>query len=398
MSNKILVIDDHKETLELVTLVLKKQGYRVYTAQSGRAGLNLAIQDKPDLVLLDAMMPDMDGFSVCREIRKHPKLSTVPVIMLTAKSQADEKWEGFQAGATDYLIKPTNAEELNKRVNTILENKQTKEPTTPVVAAAPKAPSSSGTPEHTVITQSPLSRGQIIAFVGARGGVGTTLSAINMAFTLSLLKSTTIVDFDMRQGHIALYLNQKVVDGLNELAAGSHLSIRAQIPNVTTPLTPNLYALLSAPNLAEEVAIFKPSDVQHLCDAIQQTGRTIVIDCGTGINPVNRPMLERADQVVICTRPERVSLSGTRMLLNAFEELLMPTTQVGVLLNEFDSDLSIPTERIEQFLKQPLLGIVTLSKEKVTKAVNSAKPLVVAYPKDGYLQQYTEIAQKVVTI
>ena len=100
MSPKILVIDDHKDTRDLVTLVLKKQGYRVYDASSGKEGLERANSERLDLILLDVMMPDMDGITVCRQIRKHPLLTSVPVILLTAKSQADEKWKGFKPGPT----------------------------------------------------------------------------------------------------------------------------------------------------------------------------------------------------------------------------------------------------------------------------------------------------------
>lgn len=393
MSPKILVIDDHKDTRDLVMLVLKKQGYRVLDASSGKAGLDKANVEEPDLILLDVMMPDMDGFTVCRQIRKHPTLSETPVILLTAKSQADEKWEGFQAGANDYLIKPTNAEELKRRVKVLLDRHAEKHG---IPIATPSEPSAEEPSEPgTVITHSPFARGQITAFVGACGGVGTTMVAINTAFAHSLQKATLLVDFDMQQGHIGLYLNQKRNDGLNELAAGSALSIRAQIPNVTQTLTPNLQAILSASNLDNAQPQFDAEDVPALADALQQAGRTVIVDCGVGLTTLNRPILERADQIVICTRPSRIALAGTRSLYAALDDLIMPTASVDVLMVTFDSDIPIPAERVEQYLGQKLLDSLSFPKEKVAKAANSGKPLVAAFPKEGFIQKFSDIAQKV---
>jgi len=120
MAETIVVIDDHQETANLVSVILKREGYRVFTENSGAAGLVTAEQQHPNLILLDVMMPDMDGLETCRRIRKTEAIKDVPVILFTAKNQADEKWQGFQAGATDYLTKPTNADELKSHtVNSV---------------------------------------------------------------------------------------------------------------------------------------------------------------------------------------------------------------------------------------------------------------------------------------
>ena len=101
MAKKILVIDDHQQTANLVSVILKREGYRVFTENSGAAGIETAKKEIPNLILLDVMMPDMDGLETCRRIRKLSTIKHVPVILFTAKDQADEKWEGFQAGATE---------------------------------------------------------------------------------------------------------------------------------------------------------------------------------------------------------------------------------------------------------------------------------------------------------
>ena len=116
MSPKILVIDDHKETLDLVSLVLQKQGYRVSIAHSGQEGLDTASAQQPDLVLLDVMMPDMDGYAVCTALRDDPDTAAIPIIFLSALDATFDKVQAFQRGAADYVTKPFQAEEVLARV------------------------------------------------------------------------------------------------------------------------------------------------------------------------------------------------------------------------------------------------------------------------------------------
>jgi two-component system, OmpR family, response regulator len=119
---KILVIDDHPETLSIIQRVLQQQGYNVLGARSGFRGLSLAESENPDLIMVDGMMPEMDGWEFCRQIRATTRLADIPIIMFTAVDEADQKLAGFDAGADDYLTKPTEPAELIERVKMILDN------------------------------------------------------------------------------------------------------------------------------------------------------------------------------------------------------------------------------------------------------------------------------------
>ena len=112
MTEKILIIDDDVDTLRLVGLMLQRQGYQIVAASNGSQGLAKAFDERPDLILLDVMMPDMDGYEVTRRLRKNPTTATVPILMFTAKTQLDDKVTGFEVGADDYLTKPVNRQEL----------------------------------------------------------------------------------------------------------------------------------------------------------------------------------------------------------------------------------------------------------------------------------------------
>lgn len=120
MAYKILAIDDHPETLDIIVTTLRSNGYKVVGSQSPLKGLSLAEKMQPDLVLVDMNMPEIDGKEVCRRLRAHPQLSTVPIIMFTAEAEAYQKVEGFDAGADDYLTKPTEPEEMIARIEAML--------------------------------------------------------------------------------------------------------------------------------------------------------------------------------------------------------------------------------------------------------------------------------------
>ncbi|VAW31243.1 Two-component system response regulator [hydrothermal vent metagenome] len=123
----ILVIDDDELVSRTLQRTLKLYNYHVMVANSGTEGLQLARRHRPDLFILDIMMPGADGYQVCRQIRGDPLLQELPVLFLTAKAKDEDKIEGFRAGADDYLSKPFNMEELQLRVKAILRRVVPKE-------------------------------------------------------------------------------------------------------------------------------------------------------------------------------------------------------------------------------------------------------------------------------
>lgn len=114
---RILIVDDESGLRELVKINLQHEGYGVLQAETGAQGLSLVQEEKPDLVILDVMMPGMDGWEVCRQIRE---FSQIPVLMLTARTQSKDVIAGLDSGADDYLTKPFNMDELNARVRALL--------------------------------------------------------------------------------------------------------------------------------------------------------------------------------------------------------------------------------------------------------------------------------------
>ncbi|MBN2414466.1 response regulator [bacterium] len=117
----ILTVDDTPANIRLLTHYLHKQGYKVLTAEDGFEGFKAAIQHKPDLILLDVMMPGTDGYEVCELLKTEEETRDIPVVFLTAKAEVEDRIKGFEMGAVDYITKPFNLTEIATRVRTQLE-------------------------------------------------------------------------------------------------------------------------------------------------------------------------------------------------------------------------------------------------------------------------------------
>lgn len=122
MNTRLLIIEDERPMRTALRDCLIAEGYRVLTADDGEAGLEVALRECPDLVLLDIMMPKLDGFALCAELRRLSR--KIPVLMLTAKSQVEDRVHGLDAGADDYLVKPFSTAELLARVRALLRRRE----------------------------------------------------------------------------------------------------------------------------------------------------------------------------------------------------------------------------------------------------------------------------------
>ena len=179
-AEKILVVDDDLDTLRLINIILEREGYQVSTASNGEQAILLAKSFQPDLILLDLMMPGMDGVEVAHNLRDDPQTKHILIIMLTAKSQLEDKLDGFDAGADDYLTKPIQHPELIAHVKAVLKRGGQK------------------ISDSLNILESP---GKVIGVLAAKGGVGVTTVALNLGFTIHDLYNDSVLVSDLKPGY-----------------------------------------------------------------------------------------------------------------------------------------------------------------------------------------------------
>ncbi len=121
---RILIVEDEPDIMELVKVTLSEDDYQIMEAKDGEVGFRLAVNERPDLILLDIMLPKMDGYEVCRRLKSDPTTATMPVLMLTAFGQKREIEEGFKVKADDYIVKPFEPLKLRERVRKFLDTAQ----------------------------------------------------------------------------------------------------------------------------------------------------------------------------------------------------------------------------------------------------------------------------------
>jgi DNA-binding response OmpR family regulator len=117
----ILIIDDDDELLLMLGMIMRRSGFQTVLANDSRVALEKIAESKPDLIMLDLMMPYVNGFEVCRRVRAMPEAADIPILILSARMQADDRDEAFTAGATDFAMKPITSRELIDRANRLLE-------------------------------------------------------------------------------------------------------------------------------------------------------------------------------------------------------------------------------------------------------------------------------------
>ena len=217
LDKKLLLVEDDPQFLSLVALMLRGRGYRYLGAQSGVEALRVAAGQAPDLIILDIMMPGMDGLEVCRRLRANPRTTGIPILVVTALSEPEDRTAVLEAGADDYLSKPVDPVELRARVEGLLLHIEQLRPNMepgPLSQAA-RAPGA-----------------RVIGFLGCKGGVGTSTVAANVAVALvqdpAQDREVILIALTSDSASLALQLGLRPVRGVETLATESAIGLDAK--------------------------------------------------------------------------------------------------------------------------------------------------------------------------
>lgn len=396
MAHKILAIDDHADTLDIVVMTLKGFGYEVVSTQNPVESIHLAEAERPDLALIDMNMPVMNGIEVVKKLRQHPELGQIPIIMFTAENQPDQKKAGFAAGVDDYLFKPTEPAEMIARIEEMLENipSQDKDhddqhPATMLV--------NKDVGDYLLTNLPDDSEAVVIGILGMRGGVGTTMVAINTALLLASRKQpVTLIDLDLQQGHIGFYLNRTPTNCINTLVDLSAEEIEQQVLTQITPYHPHLQLLLARPNIDGRFPFLSEQQIDAVLNNLSRDKQIIVADLGHSITPYTRPILTRADQILLCLEPDRLSLSITKHMLSHIKSIALPTAELLPVLVENGSK-NLPQEAIEGYIGRKLRAIIPFSPTELAQSINKGSAVIQLQPKTGIAAAYYHLAKQLPT-
>ncbi len=374
MVEKILVVDDDMDSLKLIGLTLQRQGFEITAANSGKQALEKATSDHPDLIILDVMMPDMDGTEVCRRLRADPKTKGISVVMFTAKAMVDDKVAGFESGADDYLTKPTHPAELVSRVKAVLARRQ------------PQAIERSST-------------GLVLGFLGAKGGVGLTTLATNVAAALSQKAPTILTDFRLGQGSLGQSLGSGRSTGLANLLSRPLVELNAQtIENELVMHNSGVRLLLSSARPKEAQINVNADALAAILKNLRTMARSVVVDLGPGMSRSTVRLIREVDQLVIVVEPYRVVLNMARDLIKELETLGAGAGRTNVVLvNRTPSNLQVPWQEAEQILNHEMLAIISPAPELTFQAAEAGSPVVMYQPTAIIANQMSKLADELGT-
>ncbi len=376
MAEKILIVDDDADTLKLVGLMLERQGYEIIVAYNGSQALSKVGSHQPDLILLDAMMPDMDGYAVTRKIRNDPSVSHIPIIMFTAKTMVNDRVEGFEAGVDDYMTKPTHPAELASRVKSLL-------------ARNTRSLNRSGR------------RGNVIGVLGVKGGLGTSTLALNLATVLAEQdQDVLLTDYQPGAGTLGPQLGIMRCNGLTNLLAESpgNINLRA-IEGQLVNHSSGLRLLLSSD---------RPEDVDLTTSAAQGEVITrqlatlsdyVVIDLGSDMSRMTRQTLPQCSIIFIVVEPVRLTLRKGRRVLDLLEDMQLEDTQIDVvMIDRGRASVQVPWQAAEDALNHNIVSVIPAVPEVIFQAMEAGQPIVTLHPKNKAAQQYIKLADKILEI
>jgi pilus assembly protein CpaE len=355
MAAKILVVDDDPNVQRLLTYTLKQEGYEVLVASDGAEGFRLWGAETPALILLDIMLPKLDGYQVAARIRAEEGSSAhVPIIMLTAEREVEQKVKGLRAGADDYLIKPFHPAELLARIKSLLAR---------------------FAPRDLLVGRPPM--GRVLAFYGAKGGVGTTTIAINAAIALQreLSRKVVLVDANLQFGDHRVFLDL----GLDRKSIIDIVTA----PTIDVDLVKQVLVhhdsgvdLLLAPPSPETAELVTEEHLPQILDQLRSLYDYVVLDIDKRLDEINLKILDQADQFFVVMTADLSCLKNVRLVLETIAHLGVEPGKVHLVLNRSNAFTGISMKNAESALKRDIEFQVINEYRGAISALNSGAPFM----------------------
>jgi pilus assembly protein CpaE len=372
---KILIIDDDPDTIEFLTLILQRLGYQVLEARDGMDALAEAHSEKPDLIILDVMMPGLDGFEVARSLRRHPETALTPILMFTARTQVEDKLAGYEAGVDIYLTKPVHPVELQANIKALLAQRKAR-------------------------TDMLAKRGYVIGVVGSKGGLGASTLALNLAIVYHKKFETNIIAAEMKpgQGSWALDLEIPNPTGLVNLLKRNQTELTASAVEEQLSITKYNIRLLLASNQSKDVELgMALAQYEVIVEQLAMLVPVVFLDIGTNFHPAYDLLVRQCNEIILLTEPQPVTVNLTRLLA---EELRQRSFGSGkaltvVAINRTRAEITLTMSRIEEAVKVPVALGIPPATELAYLASTRSIPMVLLQPEGIIAQQYSLLAEHI---
>ena len=371
---RILFVDDEAQIRKLVQTFLQRHGYVVTTANDGYEALLAIKKERPHLLITDVSMPNLSGLELTKRLRAEAATARLPIIMLSARKQANDVLAGYAQGADEYVAKPVELAILAAKVELILKRSKMAEEAAGVA---------------------PTARGQVCLFLHGKGGVGTTTLAVNSAIALAsaMIYRVTLLDLSLEFPNAALLMDLKPQRTLADL---SDVRIEDMTDDLfdlfIAPHTSGVRLVVGAdrPELAELVTV--PA-VHHAIDRLRASSDYVVVDSAATFTQHTLAAIDSADVIFVVTSAHLASLKATTDILTVLEKLGVPKARVLLALNRTTAS-GLEADPVTRFFGRKPDVTIPFTRP-FDDAADEGKPLIITAPQNAGAAVMRDLAAQI---
>jgi pilus assembly protein CpaE len=369
---RILFVDDEEQIRKLLSTWLTRHGYEVSVANDGWEALKAIRAKAPDLVITDVNMPNMNGLELTRRMRADHRTARIPVIMLSARKQADDVLTGYAEGADEYVPKPVEMAVLEAKIEVLIRRFRT----TKGDATAKRG-------------------GNVIAFLHGKGGVGCTTLAVNSAVALAAttIYRVTLLDLNLEFGNAPMLMNLQSARTLADLAENAHEQLDETTFGSYLEQDRSGVRVLAGSDLPERAELVTVAAVQQAVDHLQKQSDYVVVDTPASFSQQVLAVLDVADAAVVVTAAHLPSLKATKQALDVLEKLSFPQERTVLVINR-TSVAGVEMDHVARFFNRKP-DIVIPYTEASSDAADRGRPLTVLHPDSAASKVIRDLAARI---
>jgi len=370
----ILFVDDEEQIRKLRSTYLTRQGYEVAVATDGYEALKVVRQRAPSLVITDVGMPNMNGFELTRRLRADHKTARIPVLMLSARKEADDVLTGYSEGADEYVAKPIEMTVLAAKIDVLLKRIKT------------------------TAGEMVKRRGRVILFAHGKGGAGATTLAVNSAVALAETKlyRVALLDLNLEFGNAHMQFDLKPAQTLSNIASLSPEQVDdAVFARVLSQDRTGVQLVLGAdaPENAELVTV---PLVQQSIDRLRTSSDYVLVDTPATFTQQVLAAVDASDAIAVVAEPHVASLKAAKDWLDVLEKLSYPKERSLIVLNRTTSS-GLETDQVARFFNRKPDMVVPFT-PVFDEASDRGRPLVVLRPDNAAAKVMRDLAAQLTVL
>ncbi len=374
MAEKILIVDDDADTVKYLGLFIARLGYEPLQAMDGMQALKLAYEQRPDLIILDVMMPELDGYEVARHLRRRPETALIPILMFTARSQPQDRSTGYEVGVDLFLTKPVHPIEMQANIKKLLA-------------------------QHKTRANARENKGYVVGVLAARGGLGVSSLVLNLAVAYKYNHNARVIAAEMRpgQGCWADELGFSATGGLVDLLHASRPEItRAAVEKQLLSNTFGVPLLLSS-EVCSADCVGALAQFEAVVEELSRLADLVVLDIGTNFHPAYEVLSSACEEMILVAEHQPVTIKRTLRLLSdlknrGFSSLRELTL---VTIDKAQTETGLTDKQVEDALGYAITRSFPPAPELAHLAASRAMPLYLAQPDSPISEQFNALADHI---